>query len=306
MPKNNEQMPPHWTTIAKYPWVQGPILGASMMYSLTPLLNLTNQILNNKKITLTDIPLWTRYALHNPGMALRTVWAGGVSYALSVVPSYAATFAAKAVLKKTPESTFKLYDLFTSFVAGASAGFLCTPFEAFSQNKQLAKGEPSKPLKAVSTSISSKEVINLMVKHHGYFSFFQGAASLMGREGCWSTVYLTAIPMVSHHLQEKGMKKNQADFVAVVAVAGMFGFLSTPLNIARFRKQDGLTRATPTKSYLAHAQDIWEQEPSLSRRARVGSFFKGGLPRTLTTMVAGGLMVKGTEIYNQTINAFRG
>lgn len=109
-----------------------------------------------------------------------------------------------------------------------------------------------------------------MRAHHGYSSFFRGAASVMLREGLWSTVYMTAIPMVSQSIQKQGFEKQYAQPLAMLMVAGAYGLFSSPLNQLRYRKQAGLTAATTNKSYLEYAKDIFNQDPKASDMARVG------------------------------------
>lgn len=273
MDNNTDNMPPFWTNVAQYPWVQGPLLGASSSIAVTPLLK------------------WTNHALKGEKMSFRSPMSGAMAYAISAVPGYATTFVVKSLLKKTEPS--QQYDLFTSFAAGGLSGLACSPFEALAQNKQLTH------------STSSKETAQKMVLQRGYQGFFQGGAAVMLREGLWSTVYLTAIPMMSQFLQQQGVKKHQAELFSVLSVAGTFGLLSSPLNQLRFKKQQGLTQTTPSKTYLEHAKDIWNQDPTATSKARTGFFFRACVQRAVTTTLAAGLMVKGTEVYNQTVDSFR-
>jgi|GEM_PF-4490940 len=272
MKNNTEQHSSHaWANVAQSPWMQGPVLGASVMALVTPLQK------------------WTNCSLKGDKMSFRNPMSGALAYSASAVPGYATTFAFKALLQKSPEETSQQYDLLTSFAAGGLSGLVCTPFEALAQNKQLTNNP------------SSKGTFQKMHHHHGYQAFFQGSASIMLREGLWSTAYMTAIPMMSSALQERGLKKPQAELLALLTVAGTYGLASSPLNQLRFKKQQGLTEPTLGKSYLGHANDIFNQEPEARYTRRVGFFFKACLPRTVTTMVAAGLMVKGTEYYNHTV-----
>ena len=104
--------------------------------------------------------------------------------------------------------------------------------------------------------------------------------------------------------KSEGVKKQQAEFLVVLMVAGAFGLFSTPLDLMRFKKQRGLTEPIINKSYLEHAKDIFNQDAKASSAMRVSFFFKAGIPRTVTTTVAAGLMFKGTEFYSQTVNHF--
>lgn len=236
---------------------------------------------------------WTNHVYKGEKMPRGNYFSGAGAYALSAVPGYATTFAFKALLKKKPEETSQGYELFSSFAAGSFSGFVCAPFEALAQNKQLTH------------SSSSKETAQQMRSHHGYSSFFRGATSVMLREGLWSTVYMTAIPMMSASLQKQGVEKQYADPLAMLTVAGAYGLFSSPLNQLRYRKQAGLTGATINKSYLEHAKDIFNQAPTASHLTRAGFFFKAGFPRAVTTTVAAGLMVKGTEYYHQAVDYFK-
>jgi len=275
MKNKTEDTSPLWTKIADSPVIKGPVLGASVLTIVTPLLK------------------WTNHRLHNEKMPLRHPMSGAMAYATSAVPDYAVVFAIKALLKKSPEETSKMYDLLTSFTAGASSGLMNTPFDSVAQNKQLTKNP------------STKATAQKMYSHHGFNAFFQGGAGTALREGSWSTVYMSAIPLLSTSLQKRGHSKRVADFLAVLSVAGTYGLFSSPLNQLRYRKQLGLTNASQKKSYLEHAIDIYNQDPNANNVARLKFFFKAGVPRMVTTTAAAGLLVKGTEFFNQTLDYFR-
>ncbi|CEG56442.1 MC/SLC25 family protein [Legionella fallonii] len=257
-----------WQQIAQLPFVQGPLLGASVMAAVTPLLNWTNHVMNDKP------------------MVWRNAMAGATEYASSAVPSYATVFFIKRLLQPSSGQTSSFYDFATSFTAGAFSGLANTPFDAVAQNKQFAKLP------------SSKKTREMMIKHHGYASLFKGGTATMLREGAWSTIYLTAIPILASYFSERGLKREHAEGLALILTAGSYGMLSTPLNQLRSKKQLGLTEPTPIKSYIQHAKDIWNQKPTTSVLQRFSFYFKGALPRTVTTTIAGGLLVEGQELYN--------
>ena len=262
-----------WQQIAQLPFVQGPFLGAGVMTMVTPLLNWTNHVMNDKP------------------MVWRNAMSGSVEYASSAIPSYARVFAIKKVLQPTSGQPSPFYDFFSSFAAGSFSGLASTPFDAVAQNKQLAKIP------------SSKQTRQQMITLNGYSSLFQGGAATMVREGIWSTVYLTAVPVLTQYFCTKEMKKEQAEGLALILTAGSYGLFSTPLNQLRSRKQIGLTEPLERKSYWQHAQDIWNQKPTANTLQRSAFFFKGAIPRTITTTVAGGLLVKGQELYNEIVTS---
>jgi len=272
MLEKTEKTTPFFVKVAEFPLVQGPVLGAGVLALVTPLLK------------------WTNHAYKGEKMPRGNYFAGAKANALSAGPAYAATFGFKALLGKSPEETSELYELLSSFAAGGLSGLAGTSFEAVAQNQQLTH------------STSPQETARQMYRHHGYGAFFQGAGAVMLREGAWSTVYMTAIPMMSAGLQKQGVDKQLADLVSMLAVAGSYGVLSSPLNQLRFRKQAGLTEPGQSKSYWEHTKDVFNQDPKASTMTRVGSFFKAALPRAATTVFAAGLIVKGTELYNQAVD----
>ena len=119
--KNEKTSVNSWQTIAQKPYVQGPVLGAGVMVAVTPLLNWTNHVMNDKP------------------MVLRNAMSGAVSYASSSAPAYAMVFVVKQMLQPDSKNVTPMHDLLTSFVAGSFSGFVTTPFDAVAQNKQLAK-----------------------------------------------------------------------------------------------------------------------------------------------------------------------
>lgn len=266
--KNDQLERPMWKNFLHYPFVQGPMLGAGVMAMVTPGLN------------------WTNHVLHGKKMELRFAMSGSFAYASSAIPTYAVVFMLKKLMQPDTAKVSPLYEFATSFTAGALSGLASTPFEAIAQNKQISQ-------------LSSKETRHRMITHNGYSSLFQGGLSIMMREGLWSTVYLTAIPTLAKYFSSQGMKKEQAEGAALVLTAGSYGFFSTPIYQLRFRKQQGLTEQTTTKSYLQHTREIWNQQPTASVVQRAGFFFKGAIPRTLTTTVAGALLYKGQELLNE-------
>ena len=124
----------------------------------------------------------------------------------------------------------------------------------------------------------------------------------MMKEGLWSTVYMTAIPIMSASLQKQGVEQRCAELLATLTVAGAYGLLSSPLNQLRYRKQADLTKPVINKSYLEHVKDILNQDPKASHRERVSFLFRAGLPRAVTTTIGAGLLIKGTEWYNQAVD----
>ena len=136
-----------------------------------------------------------------------------------------------------------------------------------------------------------------MITSNGYKALLQGSVATMVREGLWSTVYLTAAPVLTAYLQQRGMQKNAAEGTSLVVTAGSFGFFTTPLNQLRSRKQKGLTEPVKVKNYAEHLVDIWNQKPTASPMQRLGFLFKGGGARTITTTAGGALIVKGNELY---------
>ena len=57
-------------------------------------------------------------------------------------------------------------------------------------------------------------------------------------------------------------------------------------------------------NYLEHTKDIFNQNQKAST-THMGFFFKACIPRAVTTTVAAGLMVKGTERYNEAVKSFK-
>lgn len=266
---------PNWSALANYPLIKGPLLGSIITYIISPGLNWTNQVLNDTKM------IWT------PANAMK----GSFTYACSALPTYGVVFGTKNFLNWKFESNSSTSDLLKSFIAGGISGFIQTPFDAIAQNKQLAK-DPKEP------------TVKLMLKNNGYSSFFQGALVTMLREGVWSTVYLSAAPIVSKYLQSKGIEKNQSDALALIFIAAPYGFFSTPCTKFRYQKQVNLTQPNEPKSYLEHTKNIWNQNPHATTAERFKFFYKGCLPRTLTVTLAAGLIIKGNELYDEVVKKF--
>lgn len=271
--KEEKNLNRDWKQVAAYPFVKGPVLGAGVMMLATPGLNWTNHVLNNKP------------------MVWKNAMSGSFIYAFSSIPSYAVVFMTKNLLQDNTEKSNLYRELTTSFIAGAFSGFVGTPFEAIAQNKQLTNNP------------SSQSVRSLMIKNNGYSSLFQGACSIMFREGIWSTIYLTAIPSMTNYFQSKGIDKNKSEALALILTAGSYGFFSSPLYQLRFKKQFGLTEPIEKKGYLEHAKDIWKQNTDAAPMQRVGFFFKACLPRTATTTFAAALICKGQELYNEWVES---
>lgn len=273
--KNDKAEQPFWKRYIQFPFVQGPLLGAGVMTMVTPGLN------------------WTNHVLHGKKMELRFVMSGSFEYASSAIPTYAVVFMLKKLLQPDTAQASPLYEFATSFAAGAFSGLASTPFEGIAQNKQISKLP------------TSKETRQRMIAQNGYSSLFQGGLSIMMREGLWSTVYLTATPTLTRYFISQRMKKEQAEGAALILTAGSYGFFTTPIYQLRFRKQQGLTEQSTPKSYLQHTKDILNQQSRASIVQRAGFFFKGAVPRTVTTTIAGALLYKGQELLNENLSSSR-
>lgn len=269
MKTNNELST--WKQFALAPYVQGPILGAGMMFTITPGLNWTNQTLKGQRLQL-------RHAMD-----------GCIEYSSSALPTYAVVFCIKKWLQRSKDETSVFYDTSTSFFAGATSGFASTPFESNAQNKQLSQ------------SLSSKETLKQIIKYNGKTALLRGATTNMLREGMWSTVYMTAAPTFSHYFETQNHSKAQSEGLALILTAGLFGLFSTPLNQLRFKKQQGLTEPCINKSYLEHTKDIWNQNPNARTSERLGHFFKAWPQRVITTTAAGAVIVEGQKLYNHMV-----
>lgn len=250
---------------------KGPLIGSAVTLAVSPGLNWTNHVLNDKK------------------MVWKNCMKGAFTNASSAFPSYAVVFTTKHFLKENFKSDSLTAELFSSFGPGALAGFIQTPFDVVAQNKQLSKQ-------------STESIPKLIVKTNGYKSLFQGAGITMLREGCWSALYLSVLSMASKQFQTRGMNKNQADFWALLLTAGSYGVFSTPLYQFRYKKQLGLTEPNKPKSYLEHAKDIYNQKPNVKWIEKLGFFFKGAIPRTLTVTLAAGALYKAGELYEEVVN----
>lgn len=267
MPTDNEKKTSLWIQIANHPLVQGPIIGATVSASVTPGLKWGNHVLNGER------------------MPLSKPFAGAGAIAVSAIPAYAVSFFIKQQLNSGDKARSKERELMTSFVSGAFSGFVCTPFDNYAQNKQL-----------LGTS-GSRGVLFQIISNHGYTGVFRGGLVTMLREGCWSMLYMSAIPIMAEFLKTQGYSKQKAESASVVSLAGAYGLFSAPLNRLRFLKQVKLTEPRPNASYWSNAKTIFNQEPEASYPKRFAQFFKAGVPRMITTTVAGALMVKGTEYY---------
>lgn len=267
-----EERASFWPTVLQLPWIKGPLIGGSVISLLTPLHK------------------WTNHALNNQKMPWKNPMSGALSYAASSIPSFAVTFSTKALLKRPPEESSKAYDFMTSFIAGGTSGFVCAPFQSVAQNKQLTDNP------------SNMDVIRKIKEHHGYQGFFQAASIGVLREGLWSVMFMSAIPVLSKNLQATGYKKREAEFISVMSIAGIFGLFSTPLNILRFKKQQDLTKPVPRKSYVQHIHDVLHQEATPSTARKISFFFKAFVPRTVNSIAITGLMFKANEFYDEATN----
>ncbi|HRD69556.1 MAG TPA: MC/SLC25 family protein [Legionella sp.] len=263
-----------WQEIALFPVVQGTLLGAFTIFSITPLLNWTNCKMNNQKMN------WNKPL------------AGWRAYTSSAAPSYAAVFALKLLFPSTPDDSF-VYNFSTSFTAGALAGLAGVPSEVIAQNQHLAKLE------------TGSETVKKMKSSNGYGSFFKGGGATMLREGMWSTTYLTSVPGLAHYLQQKGMEKNTAQATAVVTTSVPYAVLSTPFHLFRSKKQFGLTAPINTPSYVQIGKKIWNEDLSASTFQRLSFLFRGARERTVTVLIATILMVKGEEHYTKMIRSMK-
>ena len=128
----------------------------------------------------------------------------------------------------------------------------------------------------------------------------------MLRESAWSTKYIAIVPILSQHLKNAGVHPVTADVSALVVSAGVFGVASAPINRARIIMQDKLAEPqTPRLSYRQVFRRMVQDAPNASMAQRTFRFFQGGAPRSVTSALAGGLFVKGSEWYDDAVKGFK-
>ncbi|MDF1758029.1 MAG: hypothetical protein P1U74_07000 [Legionellaceae bacterium] len=138
--------------------------------------------------------------------------------------------------------------------------------------------------------------------YYGLSALFRGASFVVLREAAWATTYLAAVPILSNKFQKSGYKKIESDFMALLISAGMFGLVTAPINRARIMKQENLAKTgTANVSYKKIFGYMLHEAPNAPSAHRIMRFFKGAGARSATSVLAGGLIFKGKEMYDEAI-----
>ncbi|MDF1678679.1 MAG: hypothetical protein P1U32_08310 [Legionellaceae bacterium] len=256
-----------------YPLVKGSVLGASLMVCATPGISYVNSLSAN-----TPMP-WSR------------PFRGCVPLANAGAVAYATSFGTKSLLGCNEETDSKWKKIWTSAVAGIMSGLTICGLEGVAQAQQVKGG-------------STLQAVYTVYQHFGPSGFLRGAVSMMAREGAWTTTYAALFPILSKTLQDAGWQKQEADAAAVVSSSTGFGFFSAPINRLRVMKQKPLASPEiPQKTYLELLRAMLKECETLPPAQRVGCFFRGGVPRSVTSGIVGGLFVVFNELYDEGLKA---
>ena len=254
--------------------VKGSILGSAVMFAATPGINYVVSRATNKPM------LWSQ------------PFTGGYSLAGSGAAGCATTFFIKSCLTggAKDHELSEWQRLWTSFVAGVCSGVVLCPFESIAQTQLTTES---------SSLIGTAKLIH---HNHGVFGFFRGTGSMMLREGSWSAMYIALAPILRQRFKEAGYNDLSANLAAVTISFGIFGVLSTPINRARIMMQANLAESdTPRNSYRQLMKIMLHNSQDANPVKRTCNFFKGAGPRSITSALAGGLFVKGTEWYDDAL-----
>jgi hypothetical protein len=254
--------------------VKGSILGSMVMFIATPGINYVVS-----RATNSPMP-WAQ------------PFTGGYSLAVSGAAGCATTFCIKSFLTDGAKE-HELPDwtkFWTSFVAGLVSGAVLCPFESIAQTQ-------------LSTNATITNTATLIYKYHGALGFCRGLNSMMLREGAWSAMYMALAPILKQRFKDSGYNEVAANLGATSISFGIFGVISTPINRMRIMMQENLAEAnTPSKTYKQLINTMLKSSPNTTTSIqRTMGMFKGAGPRSMTSALAGGLFVKGTELYDDAL-----
>ncbi|MDF1683972.1 MAG: MC/SLC25 family protein [Legionellaceae bacterium] len=249
------------------PLTKGSILGACVMTTVTPGINLVAS-----QTTGTPMP-WSK-----PFTGARSLAGAGTI-------NCATAFTTKHLLGGDKPEASEWKRFWTASVGGMLAGLTICPFESIAQTQ-------------LTTKTSMTQTASTMYKYYGVQGFFRGTVSMMAREGAWVPMYLEAIPILSKRFKEAGCNQLIADAAGLVVSAGLFGVISAPVNRLRIMKQDKLAKPNaPSASYPNLIRSMFQECPDLKPAERTVRFFKGAGARSVTSALAGGLFFAGNQAY---------
>ncbi len=259
----------------EYPLVKGSVLGAGVMVAATPGINYVIRMSTGNPM------LWSR------------PFTGCLSLAGAGFTGCVMGFTIKRLLVGDGINASSWERIWTSSMAGMASGLMTCPLESIAQNQ-------------LSTQSSMMKTARIMHQHYGFCGFFRGAGSMMVRDGAWAGMHMAVVPILSQRFQDGGCSRPTADGAAWVISAGLFGFLSVPINRLRTKQHDKLSEAgTEKKRYRQLVTMMIEQDATAPPLQRLVGFFKGGRVRSLNSALAGGLLLKGSELYDDAVQQMR-
>lgn len=250
-----------------HPVVKGSFVGAIGMFAATPGFNAFSH----------EKGIW---------MPRNQLFTGWQSLVASGIAGTSTSFTINKMLGGNQEDASFFHRTWATATAGAFSGIVLCPFECITQNRLL------------STQNSLKDTTRSIVQYHGYKGFFNGTAAMIVREGSWTLMYMTAVPMISQRLQNAGYNKRAADVIALIVSASMFGIFSTPVNHLRRMKQCNLTNAGTTRSYPQLASQLFHEHSDRAMPQKIMGCFKGAGVRSLNSAWAGFFFCGASEAYN--------
>lgn len=266
--------------------IQGSVVGGGVTAVVSPLLGWTNLVIQAKKNQASQSTHYAKLPKINIMRLLfnKQVFSGTSTYVTSVAPVTALALASNNAMANSLPKT-KTNTLISAFAGGFIAGVISTPFEAIAQSATLTQ------------NMSKKNIVNNIRQHNSTLALMRGASMLGLREGLWFPAYTAASTMLGPFFESQGLSKDNSETFATFVAGAAFGLISCPINLFRFAKQSDLTKPCENKSYPQHFNILWQRAPKASTSQRIGFFFTGGLPRTLTAASAATLMHLGTKAY---------
>lgn len=244
---------------------EGATLGAVVVTGLTPIFNMTNCAIHQKKFLLRNGMIgWKEYV-----MAVGQETA--VSYAFYSLFSNA--------MRNKEDPLRDSQKILASSAAGAIAGILDTPAEMVAQTKQI-----------MGKNANTLDVVKEICAKNGVSGLWRGNAMVMTREATWATVFLSLTPIISDLCQKKmGLTKTYANLIAAIVAGSAFGLISTPIKVLQFEQQNGLTTTKTKESYL-----------SIVKRNGVDGLSRGLKYRFFSTILAAVAFTEGKELLEYT------
>ena len=251
-------------------FLRGGLVGCVSITAVTPVMNYTNHVLNNKDFVFP----------------VRRSFDGLVSYNASVVPMIGVSLALNTLfLNKVSQNGASepsaAVQLCAASLSGMIAGVVGALPEGIAQAQQLSEPKPR-----------ASTVVRNIIRYNGFFALTRGVTPTMIRQGTFTLGYMGLMPLFSNKIREIIINPLLSDLFSAIVCGWIIGIATAPWNTLRFERQKNFAQQGAAQSYGQLMKRFFGPNADLN-------ILRGWKPRVIMSGCSMFLLYKGKALYDE-------